>query len=48
MQGTAEGAPFTRAELDTLLDLARVQDGDMPTDPAAFARRITAALAAMG
>ena len=32
----------------TLLDLARVQDGDMPTDPAAFARRITAALAAMG
>ena len=30
----------------TLLDLARVQDGDMPVDPAAFARRITAALAA--
>ena len=30
----------------TLLDLARVQDGDMPLDPAAFARRITAALAA--
>ena len=29
----------------TLLDLARVQDGDMPLDPAAFARRITAALA---
>ena len=29
----------------TLLDLARVQDGDMPIDPAAFARRITAALA---
>ena len=29
----------------TLLDLARVQDGDMPVDPAAFARRITAALA---
>jgi molecular chaperone HtpG len=32
----------------TLLDLARVQDGDMPADPAAFARRITAALAAVG
>ena len=32
----------------TLLDLARVQDGDMPTDPAAFARRVTAALAAEG
>ena len=30
----------------TLLDLARVQDGDMPADPAAFARRVTAALAA--
>ena len=29
----------------TLLDLARVQDGEMPTDPAAFARRVTAALA---
>ncbi|GAC1345317.1 MAG: molecular chaperone HtpG [Acetobacteraceae bacterium] len=29
----------------TLLDLARVQDGDMPIDPAAFARRITEALA---
>ena len=29
----------------TLLDLARVQDGDMPADPAAFARRITEALA---
>jgi len=32
----------------TLLDLARVQDGDMPADPAAFARRVTAALAAAG
>ncbi len=30
----------------TLLDLARVQDGEMPSDPAAFARRVTAALAA--
>ena len=29
----------------TLFDLARVQDGEMPTDPAAFARRITAVLA---
>ena len=29
-----------------LLDVARVQDGDLPTDPAAFARRITAALTA--
>jgi len=29
----------------TLLDLARVQDGDAPRDPAAFARRVAAALA---
>ena len=28
-----------------LLDLARVQDGDLPRDPAAFSRRIEAALA---
>ena len=27
-----------------LLDVARVQDGDLPLDPAAFARRVTAAL----
>ena len=30
---------------ETLLDLARVQDGEPPADPAAFARRVTAALA---
>ncbi len=29
----------------TLLDLARVQDGESPRDPAAFARRVTDALA---
>ena len=28
-----------------LLDVARVQDGELPKDPAAFARRVTAALA---
>jgi molecular chaperone HtpG len=32
-------------EAGMLLDLARVQDGDLPRDPAAFARRIEAALA---
>ena len=32
----------------TLLDLARVQDGEPPRDPAAFARRMTAALARAG
>ncbi len=31
-----------------LLDLARVQDGDTPRDPAAFSRRVAAALAAEG
>ena len=30
----------------TLLDLARIQDGDTPRDPVAFARTVTAALAA--
>jgi molecular chaperone HtpG len=29
----------------TLLDLARVQEGDLPADPAGFARRVTALLA---
>ena len=29
-----------------LLDLARIQDGDLPRDPATFARRVEAALAA--
>ena len=30
----------------TLVDLARVQDGDTPRDPVAFARKVAAALAA--
>ena len=29
----------------TLLDLARVQEGDLPRDPSAFARRVTTLLA---
>ncbi len=40
----AEGGEVEEAAL-TLLDLARVQDGEAPRDPAAFARRVTAALA---
>ena len=40
----AVGADVTEDAL-TLLDLAKVQDGDLPSDPAAFARRVTAALA---
>ncbi len=34
------------AQASILLDLAHVQDGDLPRDPAAFARQIEAALAA--
>ncbi|NEU13546.1 molecular chaperone HtpG [Methylobacterium sp. BTF04] len=33
-------------EAGTLLDLARVQDGDTPRDPVAFAQKVAAALAA--
>jgi molecular chaperone HtpG len=33
------------AAAPTLLDLARVQEGDLPKDPAAFARRVTSLLA---
>jgi molecular chaperone HtpG len=32
------------ASAQTLLDLARIQDGDPPRDPAAFARRVEAAM----
>ena len=35
----AAGRPITD-EAQTLFDLARVQDGDAPTDPAGFARRV--------
>ncbi len=39
-----EGGDLTTPAM-TLADLARVQDGDPPKDPAAFARRVTALLA---
>ncbi len=45
LAGRAEGGADLADVAHTLFDLARVQDGDMPTDPAAFARRVTAALA---
>jgi molecular chaperone HtpG len=32
-------------DAQTLLDLARIQDGDIPRDPVAFARKVAAALA---
>ena len=40
----AAGADVGEAA-ETLFDLARVQDGETPRDPAAFARRVAAALA---
>jgi molecular chaperone HtpG len=40
----AEGDVAEAAQM--LLDLAHVQDGDAPRDPAAFARRVATALAA--
>ena len=39
----ADGKPIADAAL-TLLDLARIQDGEAPADPAAFARRVADAL----
>ena len=42
--GLADGGDVGEAA-GMLLDLARVQDGDLPRDPASFARRIEAALA---
>ncbi len=41
----ASGEPVTEEAL-LLFDLARLQDGDMPQDPAAFARRVEKALIA--
>jgi molecular chaperone HtpG len=44
-----DGKPANEAEMadiaGSLLDLARVQEGDLPRDPSDFARRITALLA---
>ena len=41
----AEAGEDLKTEAGTLLDLARVQDGDTPRDPVAFARAVAAALA---
>ncbi len=41
----ASGGEDVADAAHTLLDLARVQDGESPRDPAAFARRVAAALA---
>ncbi|MGU3537457.1 molecular chaperone HtpG [Methylobacterium sp. A54F] len=49
IRGLAEGPESdVSAAAGTLLDLARIQDGDTPRDPVAFARRMAAALAGAG
>jgi len=40
----AESGDDLKDVSETLLDVALVQDGEAPRDPAAFARRITASL----
>ncbi len=42
----AEAGGDLAADAALLLDLARVQDGEAPSDPAGFVRRVAAALAA--
>ncbi len=42
----ADAGKDIAADAELLLDLARVQDGDLPKDPAAFARGVERALAA--
>jgi molecular chaperone HtpG len=45
LAANAAGDPVLSETAGLLLDLARVQDGDVPRDPAAFAKRVAAALA---
>jgi molecular chaperone HtpG len=46
LAGRVERGEDVTEMAETLLDVARVQDGEAPHDPAAFARRVAAALAA--
>jgi molecular chaperone HtpG len=45
LAGRAADAALLAPAAGTLLDLARVQEGDLPRDPAGFARRVTELLA---
>ena len=45
LAGKVEQTELIGEAAATLLDLARVQEGDLPRDPAAFARRVTTLLA---
>ena len=48
-RATADAGPCTAGDVEEeagrLLDLARLQEGDLPRDPAAFARQIDGAIA---
>jgi molecular chaperone HtpG len=44
LAGKIEDETLIASAADTLLDLARVQEGDLPRDPAQFARRVTGLL----
>ena len=44
MAARADAGEDLAGPAQLLLDIARIQDGDLPTDPAAFARRVTEAL----
>ena len=46
LAGLADRGESVDEVAHTLLDIARVQDGEAPRDPAAFARRVSASLAA--
>jgi molecular chaperone HtpG len=45
LAGKAADKPLIAEAAATLLDLARVQEGELPRDPSAFARRVTTLLA---
>ncbi len=45
LAGKSDNKDLIAEAAATLLDLARVQEGDLPRDPSAFARRVTTLLA---
>jgi molecular chaperone HtpG len=47
MAARAASGAGLEGQAGLLLDIARVQDGELPNDPAGFARRVEQALAAM-
>jgi molecular chaperone HtpG len=45
LSGRVDDTTLIAEASETLLDLAHVQEGDLPADAAAFARRVTSLLA---